>query len=110
MAFATTDAPITRGQLAKRSGCHVETVRYYEKIGLLLPPARSDGGHRRYSIDDQRRLAAKGEPLGRTALGEVATIVTPDAIMAWHRRLIAAKWTYPRRSVGRPGVVKEIRE
>ncbi|MCL1592984.1 MAG: hypothetical protein M3132_01365 [Actinomycetia bacterium] len=39
----------------------------------------------------------------------IATIVTPDTIMAWHRRLIAAKWTYPHKRVGRPGVMKEIR-
>ncbi len=30
--------------------------------------------------------------------------------LAWHRTLIAAKWTYPRQRVGRPGVIKEIRE
>lgn len=66
MAFATTDAPITRGQLARRFGCHLETVRYYEKIGLLNPPARSTGGHRLYRIDDQRRLRfiLRGRELG----------------------------------------------
>ena len=36
--------------------------------------------------------------------------MTPDTILAWHRKLIAAKWTYPRKRVGRPGVMKEIRE
>ena len=39
-----------------------------------------------------------------------ATIVTPDTILRWHRRLIAAKWTYPASKVGRPGRMKEIRE
>jgi putative transposase len=43
-------------------------------------------------------------------LQQIATIVTPDTILAWHRKLIAAKWTYPRKGVGRPGVMKEIRE
>jgi MerR family mercuric resistance operon transcriptional regulator len=64
--FTTTDAPITRGKLAKRSGCHLETVRYYEKIGLLPPPARSEGGHRLYKNDDQRRLRfiLRGRELG----------------------------------------------
>lgn len=56
MPFTTTCAPITRGVLAKRSGCNGETVRYYEKIGLLLPPRRTARGHRLYEIDDQRRL------------------------------------------------------
>lgn len=56
MPFTTSYAPITRGELAKRSGCHLETVRYYEKIGLLAEPSRSEGGHRRYQLGDQRRL------------------------------------------------------
>jgi len=56
MSPATTTAAITRGKLAARFGCHLETIRYYEKIGLLPAPARSLGGHRLYGIDDQRRL------------------------------------------------------
>ena len=42
-------------------------------------------------------------------MSQIATIVTPDTILAWHRKLIAAKWTYPRKRVGRPGVMKELR-
>ncbi len=42
--------------------------------------------------DKQRcRLAAKGKRIGRRLLMQVATIVTPDTILRWHRRLIAAK-------------------
>jgi len=63
----------------------------------------------RFSDDQRRRLAAKGKPLGRKLLHQIATIVTPDTILAWHRKLIAAKWTYPHKGVGRPGVMKEIR-
>jgi transposase InsO family protein len=43
-------------------------------------------------------------------LQQIATIVTPETILAWHRKLIAAKWTYPQRRIGRPGVMREIRE
>ena len=66
MSLTTTHAPITRGKLAKRFGCHLETVRYYEKIGLLPPPIRTEGGHRLYKIDDQRRLRfiLRGRELG----------------------------------------------
>ena len=56
MEFAPTSDPVSRGTLAKRSGCNLETIRYYEKIGLLPPPRRSPGGHRLYGGDDQRRL------------------------------------------------------
>ncbi len=66
MSFTPTSAPILRGELARRAGCHLETVRYYEKIGLLPPPARTQGGHRVYRFDDQRRLrfVLRGRELG----------------------------------------------
>lgn len=61
--------------------------------------------------DSQRcRLARKGRILGRKLLFRFATIVTPDTILKWHRKLIAEKWTYPRKSVGRPPVMKRITE
>jgi MerR family mercuric resistance operon transcriptional regulator len=33
---------LTRGGLAARTGCYVDTIRYYEQIGILPPPPRSD--------------------------------------------------------------------
>ena len=67
-------------------------------------------GRRLQLTDAQRcRLAALGQRLGRTVLREVATIVTPDTILRWHRELIARKWTYGQRRPGRPGVLAEIR-
>jgi MerR family mercuric resistance operon transcriptional regulator len=42
---------LTRGALAARSGCNVETIRYYEHIGILPAPPRSQGGHRLYGHD-----------------------------------------------------------
>ena len=47
---------ITRGTLAKRTGCNIETIRYYEKIGLMPDPPRSAGGHRLYGHDHLKRL------------------------------------------------------
>lgn len=44
------------GQLAKRSGCKVETVHYYEKIGLMPEPPRTDGGHRVFFLPHVKRL------------------------------------------------------
>ncbi len=46
----------TRGQLAAATGINGETIRYYEKIGLLPPPPRSDGGHRVYGAEHLRLL------------------------------------------------------
>ena len=40
---------------------------------------------------------------------QVATLVTPETILRWHRQLIARKWTSPTRRPGRPGVLNEIR-
>jgi hypothetical protein len=68
-------------------------------------------GKRLWFTDRQRqRLARKGKNLGRKLLLRYATIVTPDTIMKWHRKLIAWKWTYPRKSPGRPPVMKRITE
>lgn len=47
---------LTRGALAARSGCNVETIRYYEQIGILPAPPRSQGGHRLYGHDLIKRL------------------------------------------------------
>ena len=67
------------------------------------------GGRRLRLTDDQgRRLAAKGKQLGRRLLGRVATIVTPDTILRWHRRLIATKWTLPSKTAPRRGVMRRI--
>jgi len=46
----------------------------------------------RFNDDQRRRLAAKAKGLGRKLLQEVATIVTPETLLAWHRRLIAQKY------------------
>ena len=46
------------GEAARRAGVHVETLRYYERRGLLAEPARMPGGHRRYDEDTVRFLRA----------------------------------------------------
>ena len=52
----STGRPLTRGALAARTGCNIETIRYYERVGLLPPPPRSVGGHRLYAEGLVRRL------------------------------------------------------
>ncbi len=46
----------TIGKLAIATDCNKETIRYYEKIGLMRPPARSEGGHRLYEDSAKKRL------------------------------------------------------
>ena len=69
-------------------------------------------GRRRLRLtdDQRRRLAVRGKAIGRRALTEVASLVTPDTILRWHRQLIAQKWTHQRRSPGRPRIMQVIAE
>ncbi len=81
-----------------------------EENRILKEQLTASGKRIRFTDDQRRRLAARAKVLVRKTLNEVATIVTPDTLLSWHRRLMAAKWTYPRRKPGRPGVMKEIRK
>jgi putative transposase len=63
----------------------------------------------RLTDDERRRLAVNAYRLGRHALREVATIVTPDTLLRWHRQLIKRKWTYPTTRASRRGVLAEVR-
>ncbi|OWY06235.1 MULTISPECIES: MerR family transcriptional regulator [Thioclava] len=47
----------TIGTLARRTGTKVQTIRYYEQIGLMPEPGRTEGGQRRYGDSDLDRLA-----------------------------------------------------
>lgn len=44
------------GELAERSGCLVETIRYYERIGILMPPQRLSNNYRTYGDEHSERL------------------------------------------------------
>ena len=63
----------------------------------------------RFSDDQRRRLAAKAKKLGRRLISQVATIVTPETLLAWHRKLIAKKYDGSLfRTPGRPHAATEI--
>ena len=47
---------LTIGALAKKTGCNIETIRYYERIGLLSPPPRSQSGRRSYEPDEVKQV------------------------------------------------------
>src|SRR3982751_1179173 len=69
----------------------LQIIEYLREENRVL---REQLGDRRLRFhDDQRRaLAAKAKGLGRKLLAEVATLVTPDTLLAWHRKLIAQKY------------------
>lgn len=46
----------TIGQLSQRTGVNIETIRYFEKVGLIASPPRTEGGHRVYGDDHLRAL------------------------------------------------------
>jgi DNA-binding transcriptional MerR regulator len=56
------------GELAEQAGVNVETLRYYERRGLLPEPVRSPGGHREYGEDAVRfvRAVKEAQTLGFT--------------------------------------------
>jgi HTH-like domain len=85
-----------------------EALAYLIEENRLL--RRQLGGRRLHlTDDDRRRLAVRAHRLGRQALREVATIVTPDTFLRWHRQLVARKWTYAATRSRRRGVLMEIR-
>ena len=68
------------GELARRSGCNIETIRYYERIGVLPRPTRSASRYRLYDADDVRRLifVRRARELG-FSLEEVRTLLALSA-------------------------------
>lgn len=61
-----TPRGLTIGKLAGLSGVNLETIRYYERIGIMPKPDRTEGGHRLYDAAHQRRLTfiRRGRELG----------------------------------------------
>jgi putative transposase len=85
-----------------------DVIDYLREENRVL---REQLGNRRLRLNDdqRRRLAAKAKGLGRRLLAEVATIVTPDTLLAWHRKLIAHKYDgSAQRGPGRPRTAGEI--
>ena len=58
MPVMTDPAPplMLIGEMSKLTGCNIETIRYYERIGVMPAPARSAGGHRTYAVEHLKRL------------------------------------------------------
>jgi putative transposase len=88
----------------------LQLIDYLREENRVL---REQLGQRRLRFNDDqcRRLAAKAKGLGSKFLREVATIVTPETLLAWHRRLIAQKYDGSgKRGCGRPRKSAEIED
>ena len=90
------------------NGRQLLLIDYLREENLVL---REQLGEKRLRFTDgqRRRLAAKAKRLGRKVLVELGTIVTPETLLAWHRRLIAQKYDgSKKRGPGRPRTAEEI--
>ena len=67
---------VTIGILSERSGVKVETIRYYERIGLMPVPVRTQGRHRLYGANDVKRVmfVRRSRELG-FSLGEIRDLL-----------------------------------
>jgi putative transposase len=86
----------------------LQVIDYLREENRVL---RAQLGDRRLRLDDhqRRRLAAKAKVLGRRVLAQIATIVTPETLLAWHRKLIAQKYDgKAHRAPGRPRTADDI--
>ncbi len=61
-----------------------------------------EGQQLRFTDEQRIRLAVKAKVVGHQELAKLETLVTPDTLLAWHRKLIAKEWTYARKGLGRP--------
>lgn len=68
---------MTIGVLSRRAGVLVETIRYYERVGLLPRPARTRSGYRRYGLEDAKRLTLikRARELG-FSLAEISALLS----------------------------------
>src|ERR1700733_4916418 len=76
MTIDRVTKPLTVGQLAAQAGVRADTIRYYERSGLLPEPNRTDGDHRRYGPADlDRMLFIRGAQRLRLRRGEVKVLL-----------------------------------
>ena len=76
MPHITASRALSIGELSRDTGVNIETIRYYERIGVMPKPARTQGGHRAYDATQLKRLAfiKRSRELG-FSLGEIRALL-----------------------------------
>ena len=94
------------GWITRQQDAVIEYLREENRV------LRHQFGRRRLRLtdDQRRRLAVRGKTIGRRALAEIASLVTPDTILRCHRQLVTQKWTHPRGSAGRRRIMQTIED
>ena len=104
---------ITRGELAKQGGVKLETIRYYERQGLLLKPPRSAAGYRLFSPESVRRVRfiKRAQELG-FSLKEInellALRIAPNSTRADVRKRAATKIADIEEKVKHLGAMRKV--
>ncbi|CAH5290707.1 Mercuric resistance operon regulatory protein (plasmid) [Citrobacter freundii] len=90
---------LTIGKLADAAGVNVETIRYYQRRGLLDEPAKPLGGHRRYPVDMVKRLRfiKRAQALGFTLSEGHCCKVSDEAAFCLIQRPYISKTLLTRR-------------
>jgi putative transposase len=91
---------------------HQQQVITYLREENRILKAQLGGRRLRLTEPERRRLATLAHPLGRQRLKEMATLVTPETLLRWYRKLVAQKFdgSGHRRPLGRPRVTEEIEQ
>ena len=103
------------GQLARRVNVNVRTLRYYETLGLLAAPQRTETGYRLYSEADERRLrfVLQAKRVG-LSLEEIGTVIDlyfedPTGVTA-KRRVLAILEGHLRETEGKLSALEQFRD
>jgi putative transposase len=96
-----------------RSSCYLRAGDRSKELELLLlrhelSILRRQARRPRFTENERLMLAAPSQVIPRRSWR--AFFVTPETLLRWHRRIVARRWTYPRRPSGRPPIDQEARE
>jgi len=105
-------AVLSIGQVARDAGVNIETLRYYERRGLLQAPGRSEGGHRQYPAESVRivRFVRRAQDLGFT-LKEIEELIALRSVRGREcslvQRLALAKLADVDKKIGRLRAIRK---